>query len=776
VTEEEFEIKFNELKEEYADSELLDDLAIAKMVVGLYTDEEEIEHISKEGDQIKKIKDLYDGEDEVTLIGRVFSVSEPTDTLTKAGKNIRFAKVKLVDETGDIVATFWTENIRLLKKFGEGDVVEITRLSVKEFRKELGVSLIPTSTLTVLNNEDYNNLPEYQENITAISDLVPDTTADVVGRIIKISPVRTYDSNGKQGKVASFDVQDASGKITYTLWNNDVNLIEKLELNEGDSVKLLSASVRERNDEISLSQFGGRIIKGDFDVPDFEEEISKISQVTESKDINLLGIVTKVLDTIEFNRNDGSLGYVRSIEITDDTGSIRVTLWNEDTKLEINKGDIIKIISTNIEHDDYSESGYKANTNWNTRLIIGPDDNSSLMDVFEEYKEKLKPIKIGNVQDYEDDGEELDIIGRIVSISEIREFERDDSTQGLVRSGELADETGIVRVSFWDNKAQETFLIGTPVHLENAKTRIGLYAVELNAGRTTRIIHLKDSDVVDLPPLSEIEDNIYTTKKIEELDEDDNRIRVVGRIMDIQEPSEFQRQDGSPGTVRSITLADKTGSIRASLWDNQAEIYFEVGDPVKIQNPRVNYRNDGFELSIGTNSNIERANEEDTKDLPSYEEIEETIYKIKAIADLEDDDRDVKITGKIVEVNTNRILLTQCPSCNNSIEIVDDVYECNYCGESFDEPKNLLMINTRIEDDSEEDIAVTFFGKYAEELLGMTTDEIVSTIDETGDEGAIEGKLEDLENYTITIIADVDFDDFNEEIRLKLKKLISKEI
>ncbi|MDR3063406.1 MAG: replication protein A, partial [Methanobrevibacter sp.] len=349
-------------------------------------------------------------------------------------------------------------------------------------------------------------------------------------------------------------------------------------------------------------------------------------------------------------------------------------------------------------------------------------------------------------------------------------------TPGIVRSGELADETGIVRVSFWDNKAQETFIIGTAVHLENARTRVGLYAVELNAGRTTRIIHLKDNEVVDLPPLSEIEDNIYTTKKIEELEEDDSRIRVVGRILDIQEPSEFQRQDGSPGIVRSITLADETGSIRTSLWDNQAEIYFEVGDSVKIQNPRVNYRNDGFELSIGANSNIERASEEDTVDLPSYEELEESIYKIKTIDDLEDDDRDVKITGKIAEVNANKYLLTQCPSCNNSIEIVDDVYECNYCGESFDKPKNLLMIHTRIEDESEEDISATFFGKLAEELLGTTTDEIVSTIEDTGDEGALEGKLEELENYTITIIADVDFDDFNEEIRLKPKKLISKEL
>ena len=70
--------------------------------------------------------------------------------------------------------------------------------------------------------------------------------------------------------VTSLEIQDISGKISYTLWNNDVKLIESLDLKEGDIVKILNEQSRERNGEISLSHWNGRICKaeGDYDIPE----------------------------------------------------------------------------------------------------------------------------------------------------------------------------------------------------------------------------------------------------------------------------------------------------------------------------------------------------------------------------------------------------------------------------------------------------------------------------------------------------------------------------
>ena len=80
------------------------------------------------------------------------------------------------------------------------------------------------------------------------------------------------------------------------------------------------------------------------------------------------------------------------------------------------------------------------------------------------------------------------------------------------------------------------------------------------------------------------------------------------------------------------------------------------------------------------------------------------------------------------------------------------------------------MIPTRIEDETG-DISVTFFGKLAEELIGMDQEKIVSLVE---DGYGIEDKLQDLVGVTIEIIANVSFDDYREENRLNPKKLLKK--
>ena len=57
----------------------------------------------------------------------------------------------------------------------------------------------------------------------------------------------------------------------------------------------------------------------------------------------------------------------------------------------------------------------------------------------------------------------------------------------------------------------------------------------------------------------------------------------------------------------------------------------------------------------------------------------------------------------------------------------------------------------------------------------MSLDEVIEIIEDSADMGALEGKVENLEGLTLEVIADVNFNEFNEEIRLNPKKIISKE-
>lgn len=774
ISKEEFLDKMKAMKKDYEDVSFMNDLDIARMIVGTYIDEKNEPISDKEEHAMDKISKLESGAQNLSVIGRVMGISNPKNFKSRKGKAGKLCNMKLADDTGEIRVVLWTENIKLLKKVKEGDIIQINKVEVKDGYRDKEIHLQPRSTIENLDTGDFPDFPEYSENITPIDEITPDSEVNIIARIIRVPSIRTYERNGKEGQVSSLELQDGTGKISYTLWNRDVDLIEDLELNEGDSVKILSAQVRDRDGEVSLSHWDGRIIKGDFEVPDYEEQIIKIAELHEMKDVTLIGIVTKIQDTISFERADGSSGFVKSIEIADDTGSIRVTLWGDDTKLEINKGDIIKLIGGNIEFDEYTSSGYRVNTNWNTHIIVNPnDEDSNLIEVLKEYQNKLGPIKIEAIHEIEEDGEEVDIFGRIISLNDPREFQRDDGTMGIVRSGDFADETGVIRLSFWDEKANSNLQPGIPLQIENARTKMGLYNVELNVGKTTRIIPIDEANTGDLPSLEELEDMIYVTKKIDDLDEDDRNIKVVARIIDLQDPIEFQRQDGNLGVVRGMEIGDDTGSMRVSLWDDKADILQEVGDAVKIENPRVTFRNDSLELSIGNNTKILNAAEDDLKELPSFEELEEILYKAKSIEELEDDDRNVKVSGTLQDAFGNKILSARCPSCNNRLEQTDDEYICDYCGEDVDKPKYLLMIPARLEDDSGE-IQITFFSKLAENLLGMTTDEIAKIIEDSADEGALEGKVEDLNGLNLKLIADVSFDEYNEEIRLSPKKILSK--
>lgn len=766
---EEFLNKMEEYKKENADVSFLDDISIAHMVVGDYITEK-IETL-EENKEFWKIKDLETGKQHLNLVGRVMNLSNVKKFTSKKGREGKLANIILADDTGRIRVVFWTENIKLLEKLEEGDIIKINDVEVKQGFREDEAHMNTRSSLEKQDPQDFPDFPTYDDKITPLKDIKGDMEVNVVARIIRIPRIRSFDRNGRDGKVVSLELQDESGTMQFTLWNKDTSLIDDLDLKEGNAIKIIGAQSRVRNSEISLSHsWIGRIVKGDFDVPEYQENILKLGDAHEMRNVTLIGLVSKVYDTITFERDDGSTGNVKSLELEDDTGAIRVTLWNEDTETEIKKGDIMKIIGGNIEFDDYSGTNYRVNTNWNSKIIINPTLDNKLKDILSEVGKYIKPIKISDLNNIEDDGEEIDIVGRVVNLYEPNEFQRDDGTTGMVRTIEIADETGMVRISMWDAKAEHSLKEGDAIKIENARTRLGDYQVDLSVGRTSRIMDPSKEESETLPSLKDVESMIYQEKKIKDLAEGDRDVSIIGRVLSIGEPTQFTKSDGSAGTVRSIEIADDTGMVRASLWDDQSNTTLKEGEAVKIENPRVNLRNDRIEISVGRTTLIAKA--KDDAPIPTVEEIEEKLYPSKKIEEIDESDQNVKVNGEVIDIRGNKILFEMCPNCNKRVNWVEDAYICDICGEKIEKPNMLMIIGLMLEDDTGT-ISMTFFRKSAEEILGMTTLEAEEIIATTGDEGSLEEKVGDLVGRQITVIADASFDEYNEEVRLNAKKLIN---
>ena len=667
----------------------------------------------------------------------------------------------------------------MLKNVEEGNIIQIKDVDIKEGYTGLEANLRQRSTVVHLE-EDPSKFPAYEEEITKIADIQPDTKVNIIARIVRIPTIRSYEKNGKEGKVASLELKDDSGQISYTLWNKNVELIKDLELEDGDTVKILQAQARERmnrdgENEITLTHWDGRIIKGDYEAPEVVQEFTPIGDVSEQKDVSIMGIVSRLQDIKLFTRKtDNSEGKLRNFDVRDTTGEIRVTLWGDDTSIPLNKGDIVKIIGGEVRFDEYTQSQYSMNTNFNTQITLNPQNlPMEVLDELGELKNELGPVQIGQIYEYDDDGIEIDIIGRILSLEDIREFQRDDGNVGTVRSATIADESGKVRLSFWNEKAAGDYEVGEAYRIENARTRLGMYSVDLNIGGNSRIIRLSEEEAsaMFIPELATLEKALYDYKKIEDLDEDEEDTIIIGRVIEVNDVREFDRDNGDTGFVRNIEIADDTGSIRVVLWDNDAKNEYEMGQAIKLQNPRLSLDMDNrVEATVSGGTTMMEPSESELEKLPSQDELMEAIFVPKTIESLYEDDTNVHVTGTIQEVSPDKILLKRCPNCRENVDDSEDEYYCDNCGHSFDEPSYTLMIPTRIEDETG-DISVTFFGKLAEELIGMDQEKIVSLVE---DGYGIEDKLQDLVGVTIEIIANVSFDDYREENRLNPKKLLKK--
>jgi len=95
--------------------------------------------------------------------------------------------------------------------------------------------------------------------------------ANIIGKIIDISPVREFNKNNRAGKVVNLLVADESSNVKTVLWDtNHIELVEKGDLKKGDIIEISNGGVR--NGELHLSSFS-----------DIKHSKEKLENVVEEK-------------------------------------------------------------------------------------------------------------------------------------------------------------------------------------------------------------------------------------------------------------------------------------------------------------------------------------------------------------------------------------------------------------------------------------------------------------------------------------------------------------
>ena len=323
------------------------------------------------------------------------------------------------------------------------------------------------------------DLPVLKEEYTDIGDIKEDLGfVNVTGIVKAVSNIREWKKDDREGKLVRLLLVDKTGEIWVILWNDDAELVEKGKIKIGTILGIKNAMVKTRlNGKLELNiGMRSRIIidpKVDKEFPQVGET-SSISDISEGK-ATVYGKVMEKYQKREFESN-GRSGKVSSLLISDGS-KVRVVLWGDQADLidSIKLGDTIKVENGTVKRVN---DKYEIHVNWDSRVLINPDDAPDLTGVVIETKRthinELKP------------GETAEIRGTVVNVfpptiikicpvcGRVVEDvcpEHGKSKKTIILNIEIDDGTGVIRGVLFRDMA-ERFLGINDVESDNIDEKV----------------------------------------------------------------------------------------------------------------------------------------------------------------------------------------------------------------------------------------------------------------------------------------------------------------
>ncbi|AKH96976.1 single-stranded DNA binding protein [Halanaeroarchaeum sulfurireducens] len=369
-----------------------------------------------------------------------------------------------------------------------GDIEEIyedldTDVSLEEFREAVeskveqmgGLADEETAAMLVAHELDEGEVEGVADVEAGMEE------AKFVAKVTGVGELRTFDRDGDgdepdEGQVVNVEVADETGQIRATFWDEQAQAaIDELE--EGDVLRIKGRPQSGYNGvEVSVSQVEvdedvevDVAVQDEYNVGDLSLGISDVTLVAE-----VLGS-----DPIRtFDRDDGSEGQVANLLVGDDTGRVRVTLWDERAALaeEFDQHDIVEIVD-----------GYVREREGSLELHVGDHGDVNPADEDVRFDPDATPIENLEID------ETADIAGVVRSADPKRTFEREDGSEGQVRNVRLQDDTDDIRVALWGEKADRDLGPGDEVLFVDVQIQDGWQDdIEASADWRSTVIPLED--------------------------------------------------------------------------------------------------------------------------------------------------------------------------------------------------------------------------------------------------------------------------------------------
>ncbi len=314
-----------------------------------------------------------------------------------------------------------------------------------------------------------------------------------------------------------------------------------------------------------------------------EGEVDTVADIEPGMDeVKFLAKVVSIGELRTFERDgEDEDGRVVNVEAADETGTVRLAFWDEQAASvaegQLEEGQVLRIAGR--PKDGYN--GLEVSVD-----KAEPDEDAEI-DVDLGEGSTVDALTMGQ--------SDVNVRGIVLETDAIRTFDRDDGTEGKVSNFLLGDETGRVRVTMWDDRADRATELepGTAVEVVDGYVREREGDLELHVG---------DHGAVD-----EIDETVEFTPEADAIDavEMDQVVDLAGVVRSADPKRTFDRDDGSEGQVRNIRVQDDTGDIRVALWGEKADKEIAPGDEVFVADAEIQDGwQDDLEASAGWQSTV----------------------------------------------------------------------------------------------------------------------------------------------------------------------------
>jgi replication factor A1 len=303
----------------------------------------------------------------VTFVGKIISISEVHEFPRSDGSAGRVANLTVADETGTVRIVLWDE---LVEPVSSGELAVDQTFKIRGFTREgyFGTEVtVDRGGLEEVEAEIQTRVEPFK--ISEIRADMGDIT--VLAKVVDPGMVREFARrDGSVGRVRSVTLGDDSGKIRLTLWNEKA----EMEIEAGETLEVINALSRERYGQVEIQAGGYSVVRKSDAAVEYEEKITAISELAPGSIYSISGFVTGLGEIREFERDGGTVGRVANIYVSDDTGRVRVALWNDHVRMIENLDLGSKIELVDCQARDGWNGELEVSCGWSTRVTFAPPE------------------------------------------------------------------------------------------------------------------------------------------------------------------------------------------------------------------------------------------------------------------------------------------------------------------------------------------------------------------------------------------------------------------